>query len=220
MVEGAIETQRLPVHRLERIGEARGCGVELRVEVAKQRVVGGHCRARGDAKKTHQSQEAPAKIPCHGATRERGSDPIRPSGGAKPEVPEVRAAGRSVSLASTVVLADRKHWIFDLDGTLTKPVHDFDEIRRMLGVPNGRGILEWLAQLSEQERAPLVEILDRHEYELAERAEQADGAAALLAAPHARGVPARHRHAQQRAQRRRHAPRGRASTAYFTPSRS
>lgn len=92
----------------------------------------------------------------------------------------MRARRRSVSLAAFVVVRDRKHWIFDLDGTLTKPVHDFEEIRRMLGIPAGRGILEWLASLSERERVPLVEALDRHEYDLAKRAEAAEGAAAVL----------------------------------------
>ena len=78
------------------------------------------------------------------------------------------------------MLRGRRYWIFDLDGTLTKPVHDFEAIRRMLGVPSGRGILEWLEALSPAERAPLVAALDRHEYELAESAEAADGADAIL----------------------------------------
>jgi len=94
----------------------------------------------------------------------------------------VRAAIGSVSLARTRVRHDLKYWIFDLDGTLTKPVHDFDAIRRMLGVPAGRGILEWLEALPERDRTPLVAKLDRHEYELAERAEAADGAAMVLTA--------------------------------------
>jgi len=94
----------------------------------------------------------------------------------------VRDSVGSVSLAGILMRPDRQYWIFDLDGTLTKPVHDFDAIRRMLGVPIGRGILEWLAALPENERAPLVAALDRHEYELAKTAESADGAADVLAA--------------------------------------
>jgi phosphoglycolate phosphatase-like HAD superfamily hydrolase len=80
------------------------------------------------------------------------------------------------------MIRQRKHWIFDLDGTLTKPVHDFDAIRALLGVPASRGILEWLAGLPLAERAPLVHKLDRHELELAERAEAADGASVVLTA--------------------------------------
>jgi HAD superfamily hydrolase (TIGR01509 family) len=79
------------------------------------------------------------------------------------------------------VIRQRKHWIFDLDGTLTKPVHDFDAIRALLGVPASRGILEWLSGLPPAEQAPLVEKLNRHELELAERAEAADGASLVLA---------------------------------------
>lgn len=79
------------------------------------------------------------------------------------------------------MIRQRKHWIFDLDGTLTKPVHDFDAIRALLGVPASRGILEWLSGLPPAEQAPLVEKLNRHELELAERAEAADGASLVLA---------------------------------------
>lgn len=38
----------------------------------------------------------------------------------------------------------RRHWIFDLDGTLTVAVHDFDALRRQLGLPAGAPILESL----------------------------------------------------------------------------
>lgn len=81
-----------------------------------------------------------------------------------------------------MVPARVKHWIFDLDGTLTKPVHDFAEIRRMLGLSDDpqHGILEQLAEMPESARAPLVEKLDLFEYELACAAEPSDGAAALL----------------------------------------
>jgi HAD superfamily hydrolase (TIGR01509 family) len=89
-----------------------------------------------------------------------------------------------------MVPAGVRHWIFDLDGTLTKPVHDFAEIRAMLGLNDDpeHGILEQLAELSEPQRAPLVEKLDRYEYELACAAEPSEGAAALLDALRDRGV--------------------------------
>lgn len=40
---------------------------------------------------------------------------------------------------------DRRGWIFDLDGTLTVAVHDFAALRRTLGMPDGVGLLEYLA---------------------------------------------------------------------------
>ncbi|MGH9885914.1 MAG: HAD family hydrolase, partial [bacterium] len=39
----------------------------------------------------------------------------------------------------------RAHWIFDMDGTLTVAVHDFDAIRTELGLPQGKPMLEELA---------------------------------------------------------------------------
>jgi HAD superfamily hydrolase (TIGR01509 family) len=38
-----------------------------------------------------------------------------------------------------------KLWIFDMDGTLTVPVHDFDKMRVELGVPDAEDILDYLA---------------------------------------------------------------------------
>ena len=39
-------------------------------------------------------------------------------------------------------LLDRPFWVFDLDGTLTEPILDFPAIKRALGLPIDRGILE------------------------------------------------------------------------------
>jgi phosphoglycolate phosphatase-like HAD superfamily hydrolase len=79
------------------------------------------------------------------------------------------------------MLAGKAHWVFDLDGTLTEAVHDFDLIRSMLGVPAGLGILEWLATLPASEREPRERWLDDHEYQLAGRAVAAAGARDILA---------------------------------------
>ena len=79
-------------------------------------------------------------------------------------------------------LEQKSGWVFDLDGTLTEAIHDFDFIRAMLGVPAGSGILEWLDTLPEAERAPLERRLDKHEYALAGRAIAATGAHDILAA--------------------------------------
>lgn len=77
-------------------------------------------------------------------------------------------------------LARRAHWIFDMDGTLTVAMHDFDAIRAELGLPAGKPILEELATLPEREARALFERLDRLELDLARRARAAAGAVALL----------------------------------------
>ena len=85
-------------------------------------------------------------------------------------------------------LARRAHWIFDMDGTLTVAMHDFDAIRAELGMPVGRPILEELAKLPEREARGLFERLEAIELELARRGRAAAGALALLEALEARGA--------------------------------
>ncbi|MEX2207040.1 MAG: HAD family hydrolase [Myxococcota bacterium] len=77
-------------------------------------------------------------------------------------------------------LTGRAHWIFDMDGTLTVAMHDFDAIRSELGLPAGKPILEELATRPESDARALFERLDRLELELARRARAAAGAVALL----------------------------------------
>ncbi|HCI2596782.1 TPA: HAD family hydrolase, partial [Pseudomonas aeruginosa] len=50
-------------------------------------------------------------------------------------------------------LADIRHWVFDMDGTLTRAVHDFPAIRRALDIPEQDDILLHLAALPEAEAA-------------------------------------------------------------------
>jgi HAD superfamily hydrolase (TIGR01549 family) len=78
-------------------------------------------------------------------------------------------------------LRGRRHWIFDLDGTLTHPVHDFDAIRRELGVPDHLPILEHLASLPAARAGPLRRRLDAIETAACDRATPRPGAAVLLA---------------------------------------
>jgi len=87
-----------------------------------------------------------------------------------------------------MTLADKKYWIFDLDGTLTVPAHDFDAMRRELGLPQGRPILEQLAELGEERAAVLFARLDEIELEIARRARPQPGSRELLAALRARGA--------------------------------
>ncbi|RMH02824.1 MAG: HAD family hydrolase, partial [Planctomycetota bacterium] len=85
-------------------------------------------------------------------------------------------------------LAGRRAWVFDLDGTLTVAVHDFDAIRARLGLPPGRPILEELARLPAAEAKPRRAELERIEAELARSARPAPGAAALCAELRRRGL--------------------------------
>ncbi len=75
----------------------------------------------------------------------------------------------------------RRHWVFDLDGTLTRAVHDFDDIRARLGLPAGRPILEALAELPEARAESLARQLYDMELALARDAAPQPGAAELLA---------------------------------------
>lgn len=85
-------------------------------------------------------------------------------------------------------LAARAHWIFDMDGTLTVAVHDFDAIRAALGLAPKLPILEQLAQLPAERAQRLFARLDALELELARSARAAEGAIELLSALDARGA--------------------------------
>jgi len=78
-------------------------------------------------------------------------------------------------------LLSRKHWIFDLDGTLTVAVHDFKAIKEALGIPPQADILGYLDALPSVESALLHSKLDSMERELSGKTAAADGARELLA---------------------------------------
>lgn len=78
--------------------------------------------------------------------------------------------------------------IFDLDGTLTEPLLDFDLIRREIGLPEGP-ILEQLEGASPAERERAEGILRRHELAAIEQAVLADGCVELLALLGERAIP-------------------------------
>lgn len=82
--------------------------------------------------------------------------------------------------SSTKELLTRKHWVFDMDGTLTIAQHDFDAIRDELGLPVGLPILESLAALPDEESAPLHQRLNDIELEIAAESKAAEGAGLLL----------------------------------------
>lgn len=89
--------------------------------------------------------------------------------------------------AAVPALADLRHWVFDLDGTLTEAVHDFALIRRALEVPAEADILGHLAALPADQALETHAWLMRHERALAEAATAASGAVALVRALHAKG---------------------------------
>lgn len=75
----------------------------------------------------------------------------------------------------------RRCWIFDLDGTLTLPVHDFAAIRTALGMAESDpDILGFLASLPAAEAAAKHARLMAIEYELVARTAAAPGAGRLL----------------------------------------
>ena len=82
----------------------------------------------------------------------------------------------------TLTILAGRFWVFDLDGTLTVPVHDFAVIRADLGVPDGVDILGYVASRPEEEGRLLVERLERIERELTARTAAAPGARKLVEA--------------------------------------
>lgn len=79
------------------------------------------------------------------------------------------------------LILSRNCWIFDLDGTLTVPVHDFPAIRAALGMDgHDTDILQFLASLPPAEAAARHDRLIEIEYQLADRTAAAPGAERLL----------------------------------------
>jgi phosphoglycolate phosphatase-like HAD superfamily hydrolase len=85
-------------------------------------------------------------------------------------------------------ITDRQHWIFDMDGTLTVAVHDFNAIRDELGLPQGRPILEQLEEMPPERAEPLRHRLDEIEKDLVVRARPSAGAVQLLTVLDNRGA--------------------------------
>lgn len=84
-------------------------------------------------------------------------------------------------------LRDCRHWVFDMDGTLTVAVHDFLYIRRMLEIPEHADILGHLALLPSTEAAQKHAWLLEHERHLAINSQPALGAIELVQHLHQQG---------------------------------
>ncbi len=90
-------------------------------------------------------------------------------------------------MTATEILKPRRHWIFDLDGTLTVSAHDFEHMRRELGLEPQTPILEALHAMPAEEAAPLWESLNELEFFYAGKASVMDGAEQLLDLLHQSG---------------------------------
>ncbi|MDH0733244.1 HAD family hydrolase [Pseudomonas sichuanensis] len=77
-------------------------------------------------------------------------------------------------------LGDIRHWVFDMDGTLTVAVHDFAAIREALDIPAEHDILTHLAALPAAEAAAKHAWLLEHERDLAIASQAAEGAVELV----------------------------------------
>ncbi|MBE9067630.1 HAD family hydrolase [Leptolyngbya cf. ectocarpi LEGE 11479] len=78
-------------------------------------------------------------------------------------------------------LANRTCWVFDMDGTLTLGIHDFDAIRAALELPVGSPILESLRRLPPDMAAVKHKQLREIELDIASKATAQPGAHELLA---------------------------------------
>jgi len=86
---------------------------------------------------------------------------------------------RGLSLQSHS-LEPLRHWIFDMDGTLTRAIHDFDQIREQLGLPDNKPILESIATLDDTTAKRIHKQLHALEMDIAAEATSQPGAEELL----------------------------------------
>ena len=84
-------------------------------------------------------------------------------------------------------ILQRRHWVFDMDGTLTIAVHDFTDIRKELGFAEGQPIVKTLNALPDEQAQPLRQRLQEIEEGLARQVKPAPGVQNLLAALKLRG---------------------------------
>ena len=77
-------------------------------------------------------------------------------------------------------LRSKTAWVFDLDGTLTNPVHDFAQMRSALGMAKDADILQTIAAAEGEQRLLLTQQLDQLEAHYAARASAALGVEKLI----------------------------------------
>ncbi|MEI6207485.1 MAG: HAD family hydrolase [Desulfuromonadales bacterium] len=90
--------------------------------------------------------------------------------------------------AGRISFSSKSFWIFDLDGTLTVPIHDFDFICRELDIPRVADILSYLDNLPEAEASIRRARLHEIEMDLARKALPSAGAVETLRQLHESGA--------------------------------
>ena len=75
---------------------------------------------------------------------------------------------------------NRKYWIFDLDGTITLPVHNFAQIREQLDIPADSDILSHIESLPQPQAQILRQQLDTIEKDLLVHVVAAPGSQDLI----------------------------------------
>lgn len=78
-------------------------------------------------------------------------------------------------------LGKMKNWIFDMDGTLTVPIHDFPAIKQKLGIRVDSPILEQISEMPKSEQLKMHNKLNYLENKIAENNTPAEGIFELLA---------------------------------------
>lgn len=84
-------------------------------------------------------------------------------------------------------LLNKKYWIFDMDGTLTFPMHDFVAMRKELGCPLDQDILSFIESQEENKKKALHQQLEKIEYEIALKGKALPGCKEFLAKLLSRG---------------------------------
>lgn len=77
-------------------------------------------------------------------------------------------------------LSDKKYWIFDMDGTLTVPMHDFVAMRKVLGCPLDVDILTFIDALEKDKSEVVLRKLEEIEYDIALKGEALPGCIEFL----------------------------------------
>lgn len=91
--------------------------------------------------------------------------------------------GQDTSLLEMLVnrtLSDKKNWIFDMDGTLTVPMHDFVAMRKVLGCPLDQDILSFIDSQEKDKREEILRRLEEIEYDIALKGEALPGCVEFL----------------------------------------
>jgi HAD superfamily hydrolase (TIGR01549 family) len=88
-------------------------------------------------------------------------------------------ANPPLTLPTTLPLTLPRAILFDMDGTLTQPLLDFDQIRRDIGIGNGP-ILESIKKMNHEEKRVAEKILHGHEDRAAEESNLNAGCMELL----------------------------------------